>query len=75
MAEQLALQQLGRNGGGVERDERLLRAWRFAVQRMRHQFLAGAGFAGDQHRQWRLRQAADGAEQRAHCLLYTSRCV
>jgi hypothetical protein len=36
------------------------------MQGARHQFLAGAGFAGHQHRQRRLRQPADRPEQRAH---------
>ena len=66
MAEQLALQQLGRNGRGVERHERLARARGLVVQGARDQLLAGAGLAGDQHRQRRLRQAADRAEQPAH---------
>ena len=66
VAEQFALQQLRRNRSGVQRDERLARTRRLVVQRMRDQFLAGAGLAGDQHRQRRLRQAADRAEQRAH---------
>ena len=66
VAEQFAFEQFGGNRGGVERDERLARARRFAMQRARDQFLAGAGFAGDQHRQRRLREAADRAEQRAH---------
>jgi hypothetical protein len=61
-----SLQQLRRDRRGVERDEGPLRARRFAVQRARDQLLAGAGLAGDQHRQRRLRQAADGAEQLAH---------
>ncbi|MNM77292.1 hypothetical protein D3C81_891390 [compost metagenome] len=66
VAEQLAFQQFGGNRGGVQRDERMLRTWRFAVQRIGHQLLAGTGLADDQHRQRRLREAADGAEQRAH---------
>jgi hypothetical protein len=36
------------------------------VQRARHQLLAGAGFAGDQHRDVALAQAADGAEHVLH---------
>ncbi len=66
VAEQFAFQQFGGDGGGIERDERALRTRRFAVQGVGHQLLAGAGFAGDEHRQRCLRQAADGAEQRAH---------
>ena len=66
VAEQFGFQQLGGDRGGVQRHERARRARRFAVQRARHQLLAGAGFAGDQHRQRHLRQPADGAEQFAH---------
>src|SRR5690606_974625 len=63
---QLALQQLGRDRGVVERDERTVGTRRLAVQGTGHQLLAGAGLAGDQHRKRRLGQAANGAEQRAH---------
>ena len=66
VAEQFAFQQFGRNGRGVEGNERLARPRRFTVQRMGNQFLAGAGLTGNQHRQRRLRQPANGAEQRAH---------
>ena len=66
VAEQLAFEQLGRDRRGVEGDKRFGGARRLAVQGPRDQFLAGAGLAGDQHRQRRLREAADGAEQRAH---------
>ena len=66
MAEEFAFQQLGGDGGGVERDERLARAWRFAMQRVRDQFLARSGFTGDQHRQRRLRQPPDRTKQRTH---------
>jgi hypothetical protein len=37
-----------------------------AVQRARHQLLAGAAFAGDQHRDVALAQPADGAEHVLH---------
>ena len=66
VAEQFAFQQFRRNRRGVERDERLVRARRFAVERARDQFLAGAGFAGDEHVQRRGRDPAHGAEQRLH---------
>ena len=36
------------------------------VQRARDELLAGAGFAGDEHRRVRLRQAADRAEHLLH---------
>ncbi|OIQ81875.1 hypothetical protein GALL_363420 [mine drainage metagenome] len=42
MAEQFALQQVSRNGCGVDGDERTVRARAVAVQCLRHQFLAGA---------------------------------
>ena len=41
-------------------------ARRMLVQRARHQFLARARFAGDQHRDLALAQAADGAEHVLH---------
>ena len=66
VAEQFAFQQLRRDCRGVQRHERLVRARRFAVQRARDQFLAGAGLAGDQHVERRLRHAADAAEQGLH---------
>ena len=66
VAEQLRLEQLGGDRRGVERDERLVRARDCVVQRARDQLLAGARFAGDQHRHARARQAADGAEHLLH---------
>ena len=51
---------------GVERDEGLAGARAVLVQRARDQLLAGAGLAGDQHRDARARQAADGAEHLLH---------
>ena len=66
VAEQLRLQQFSGDRRGVERDEWAARAWRFAVQRARHQFLAGAGLTRDQHADRRLRQSPDRAEQLAH---------
>ncbi|MCY1187966.1 hypothetical protein D9M73_290110 [compost metagenome] len=50
MTEQLGLDQLFRNRSAVDRDERLLRAPRQAVQGARHQFLAGPALATDQYR-------------------------
>jgi hypothetical protein len=52
--------------GGIERDEGAMRARRFAMQRARDELLARAGLAGDQHRQRRLREPPDAAEQLAH---------
>jgi hypothetical protein len=67
VAEQLGLQQILRDGRGVDGDKWPAAGARgMLVQRARHQFLAGAGFAGDQHRDVALRQAADGAEHVLH---------
>jgi hypothetical protein len=51
---------------GVDRHERAAGARRMLVQRARHQFLAGAGLAGDHHRHVALREPADGAEHVLH---------
>ena len=66
VAEQFGLQQVRREGGGVERDEGLAGARAVPMQGARHQFLAGAGFAGDQHRHAGARQSADGAKHLLH---------
>jgi hypothetical protein len=50
MAEQFRLPQLGWDGGAVDVDERVRGALRQLVDRARHQALAGAGLAVDQHR-------------------------
>ena len=49
VAEQFAFQQAGGNGGAVQLDEGALPARAEVVDGARHQFLAGAGFAVDQH--------------------------
>ena len=49
VAEQLALDQLARDRRHVDGDERAVAALAEIVQRARHQLLAGAGLAGDQH--------------------------
>jgi hypothetical protein len=49
VAEQLALEQVARHGGAVERHERFLGAVGEFVDRTRQDFLSGAAFAGDQH--------------------------
>jgi hypothetical protein len=66
VAEQLGLQQILRDGRGVDGHEGAAGALGMLVQRARHQLLAGAGFAGDQHRDVALRQAADGPEHILH---------
>ncbi len=66
VSEQLRFEQVFRNRRGVDRDERLRRARAVTMQRARHQFLAGARIAGNQHRRMRLRQPADDAEHFLH---------
>ncbi len=50
VAEQLRLDQRLRNRRAVHRDERPVATRRIVVDRLREQFLAGAGLARDQHR-------------------------
>ncbi len=66
MAEQLALEQVARHRGAVERDERLLRARREVVDGAGEDFLAGAAFAGDQDRDVGSRDLACGRHHVAH---------
>ena len=58
MAEQFALQQLRRQSRAVHAHQFRLRSATQVVQRMRHQFLASARFALDQHRRPRRRHLA-----------------
>ena len=66
VAEQLALEQVLRDRGGVDGDERAARARAVLVQRTRDQLLARARLAGDEHGDDALAQAADGAEHVLH---------
>ena len=59
VAEELALNQLGRNGGAVEGNKWGMGAWAFFVQRARHQLFAGAGFAIDADARFACRHALD----------------
>jgi hypothetical protein len=56
MAEQFGLDQVARDRRHVDGDERPVAALAVIMQRARDQFLAGAGFAGDHHRQVGLHQ-------------------
>ena len=49
MAEELALEQVGRQRGAVDLDERPLAARRLLVDRPRHELLADAALAADEH--------------------------
>ena len=66
VAEQLGLEQVLRDRRGVDRDERAAGARAVLVQGVGDQLLAGARFAGDQHRDDALAQPADGAEHVLH---------
>ena len=66
VAEQLALDQLARDRRHVERHERALAALAVVVQRARHQLLAGAGLAGDHHREVGRHQAGERAVDLLH---------
>jgi hypothetical protein len=58
VAEQLRLEQLARDRAAVDRDERPLRAAAGAVDAARHQLLAGAALARDEHVRVRRRHLA-----------------
>jgi hypothetical protein len=66
VAEQLALEQVLGYRRGVDRDERTRGARAVLVQRIGDQLLARARFAGDQHGDDALAEAADGAEHVLH---------
>ena len=56
VSEQFGFDQITGDGGHVDGDKRAVAALAVVVQRTRHQFLAGAGFAGDHQRQVGLHQ-------------------
>ena len=66
MSEQLALDQLTRNRGDVDRDERLRGAGPEIVDRARNEFLAGARFAEDEYGQVGRHDPRDGAINLLH---------
>ena len=65
VAEELALEQLARQRGAVELDERALAARALLVDRARDELLAGAGLALDQHGAVRRARPARSARARA----------
>ena len=80
VAEQLALDQAGRQGGAVDLDERLVAPRAGRVDGAGDQLLAGAGLAGDQHRgvgrrdadrPFRARRAAPGCAPTISSKLWT----
>ena len=68
VAEQLAFDQLRRNRGTVDRDERTGGARAERVNRARDELLAGAVIAGDQDARRRGRDLLDQADHRANRL-------
>ena len=66
VAEQLAFQQVLRDGGAVEGQERCFAPGAVLVDGPGDQFLAGAALAGDQHGDVLGRDAADGLVHLAH---------
>jgi hypothetical protein len=66
VAEQLALRNRERQGRAVDVNQRLVRARRGGVDVMRHEFLADAGFAGNEHREVGGRDQGDLAPQPGH---------
>src|SRR6185295_1754864 len=63
MAEELALEQLARNGGAVDADQRPVAALARFVDGARNQLLAGAGLAADHHRSRGRRHQLDLAQR------------
>ena len=64
--EQFALEQIGRERRGIQRDERLGGPRAMPMQGARDEFLPGARFTGDQHRHAGTRQPADRTEDLLH---------
>ena len=69
--EELRLEQVAGDRAAVDRDERALRARRQAMNRRRHELLARAALAFDEHRRVRDRDLADdllhALHRRASC--------
>ena len=66
VAEQFRFEQIAGNRGGVDGDEGRVAARAVAMQSTGHEFLAAAGFAGDQHRRVGLGEPADRAKDLLH---------
>ncbi|MCY1542684.1 hypothetical protein D9M68_784450 [compost metagenome] len=66
MAKEFTLDQLGRDGGAVHRHEGAGRTGTLCVQFARHELLAGARFALQQHRAVHRRHAGNGFAQLLH---------
>ena len=66
VTEELGLEQLARDRGGIEGDERAARSRAVSMQRPRDQLLAGARLAGDEHREVRSAEPPDCPEHLLH---------
>ena len=66
MAEEFALEERFDDRGAIDRHERFDAARTAFVERSRHEFLAAAGFAGDEGRSDVRTEAANQAEQLLH---------
>src|SRR5262249_366450 len=66
VGEQLAFEQVLRDGVAVDRDERTLVLRAAGVERPRDHFLAGAAFAQDQDRRGRARHLTDEGKDGLH---------
>jgi len=66
VTKQLGLEQILGDGRGVDCNEWLFCTRAMAVQRVRYQLLAGAGFAGDEHGSLRMCQSANRAKYFLH---------
>jgi hypothetical protein len=68
VTKQLAFQELTRDGGAVDRDERSPAAMTMVTDGVRHEFLSRSGLSGDQHGRVATGQYADGFLYLPHCL-------
>jgi hypothetical protein len=75
VAEQLALHQLAGDGGAVHGDEGPALSRAAVMERLRHQLLAGAALAADQHGEIGLGHLLDGLEDAAASSGPSRRCA
>ena len=66
VAKKFAFDQIFRNRGAIDFDKRRIVPGTLTIQRARHQFLAGAAFARNQHGRLRTRDFADQLAQAFH---------
>ena len=75
VTKQLGLQQLGGQGGDVDRDEGLSRARRVRVEDAGHDLLAAARLAQDNHRRVAAREARRALEHSRIAALRATTCA